>query len=132
MVDFGTDLSCVTDLTTDCAEVSGALCWLQSLARRLQVPLGGLFYDPDYGYDLTGKLDDEIAIADLTSIAADIDNEFLKDEQTLSSSTTVVSTVNNGAVTLKTTSKVSSAAGPFTLVLSVTNVTVKILQITPG
>lgn len=129
MADFGFDLSCVTDLTSDCAEVSGAIVWLQSLARRLQGPL---FYDPDYGYDIAERLDDEIALSDLDAVGADIDSEFLKDERTLSSSTTVTSTVNNGAVTLKITSRVRSGLGPFTLTMSVSKVTVQILQITPG
>lgn len=129
MADFGTDLSCVTDLTSDASEVSGVTTWLQALARRLQ---GSLFYDPDYGYDLVDKLDDEVNISDLSGIGADIDNEFLKDERTLSSSTAVTKTVNNGAVSLKTVSRVRSALGPFTLTLKVDNVTVTILQITPS
>ena len=126
---FGSDLSCVTDLTSDCAEVSGTTGWLQSLARRLQ---GQLFYDPNYGYDLVDLLDDEVNVQDLSAVGADIDSEFLKDERTLSSSTTVIKTVSNGAVSLKTTSRVFSAAGPFTLTLSVDNVTVQILSIVPG
>lgn len=126
---FGSDLSCVTDLTSDCAEVSGITGWLQSLARRLQ---GQLFYDPNYGYDLVDLLDDEVNVQDLSAVGADIDSEFLKDERTLSSSTTVIKTVSNGAVSLKTTSRVFSAAGPFTLTLSVDNVTVQILSIVPG
>lgn len=127
MVDFGTDLSCVTDLTSDCAEVGGSLVWLQSLARRLQ---GSLFYDPNYGYDLVDMLDDEIT--DTSAIGADIDIEFLKDERTLTSSTIAVTTKKNGEVTIETTSRVRSAFGPFTLTLSADKVTVTILQITPG
>jgi hypothetical protein len=127
---FGTDLSCVTDLTSDCAEVAGVTGWLQSLCRRLQ---GTLFYDPDYGYDLVDMLDDEVKISDLDAVGADIDTEFLKDERTLSSSTDVVKSVTNGAVvSLKVTSRVRSALGPFTLTLGVDNVTVTILSITPG
>lgn len=129
MADFGTDLSCVTDLTSDASEVSGVTTWLQALARRLQGPL---FYDPNYGYDLVDMLDAEVNIADLSGIGADIDNEFLKDERTLSSSTVVTKTVDRGAVSLKTVSRVRSALGPFTLTLSVTHVTVTILEIKPS
>jgi hypothetical protein len=129
LADFGTDLSCVTDLTPDCKEVSGARVWLESLARRLQ---GSLFYDPDFGYDLVDMLDDEVRLPDLDSASADIDQEFLKDERTLSSSTTVTRTVNNGAVSLRVVSRVRSALGPFTLTLEVSKVTVQILSIQPG
>lgn len=132
MADLGSDLSCVTDLTSDCAEVSGVTCWLQNLARRLQTPLGSLIDDSEYGYDVADMLDDEISLADLDGIAADVDNEFLKDQRTLSSSSIVTSSNVNGAVSLKITSRVSSALGPFTLVLSVSQVTVQILSVTPG
>lgn len=129
---FGTDLSCVTDLTSDCAEVSGVMCWLQNLCRRLQTPIGTLIDDPDYGYDILDQLDAEIDTSTLGAIGADIDSEFLKDERTLASSTTVVSVVQNGAVTLTITSRLRSALGPFTLVLSVSQVTVQILSVKPG
>jgi phage baseplate assembly protein W len=125
-------LSCVTDLTSDCAEVSGVMCWLQSLARRLQTPLGGLLDDPDYGYGILDELDGETNPSDLDAIASKVDSEFLKDERTLASNTNVVTTDNNGAVSITITSRVVSALGPFRLVLSVSQVTVQILSVSPG
>ena len=132
MVDLGSDLSCITDLTSDAAEVSGVTCWLQALTRRLQTPIGTLIDDPDYGYDILDQLDAEIALSDLDGIGADVDSEFLKDERTLSSSTNVVSSVQNGAVTLRLTSRVRSGLGPFTMVIQVSQLSVKILSVTLG
>ena len=40
--DFGHDLSCLLDQTPDQQECSGLQALLESLARRLQTPLGTL------------------------------------------------------------------------------------------
>lgn len=130
-VDFGSDLSGVTDLTLDCAEVSGARGWLEGLCRRLQVPPGGLLDDPDYGYDVADWLDDEIKQSQLDSIARDIDDEFLKDQRTESSSSVVTIVKNGGAISLNIVSRVSSAAGPFTLVIGASDLGVQLLSVTP-
>lgn len=131
MADLGTDLSCVTDLTSDCAEVSGQRCWLENLARRLQTTLGSLIDDPDYGFDVADLLDDEILPSQLANIAGQVDGEFLKDERTLQSSTVVTMQQSGAAIALTITSRVRSALGPFTLVLSVSRVTVTVLSTLP-
>ena len=127
MVDYGTDLSDVTDLTEDMAEVSGRLCMIQALARRIQTPRGTLIDDPNYGIDITDYLDADIADSSLSQVAGLVDAEFLKDERVIGSTTSVTS--KNSVLTIQ--SQLQDGAGPFKLVLSVDQVTIAILKVTP-
>jgi hypothetical protein len=52
--DFGTDISCYPDLDGSFGLVSGFTLIAQDLARRLETPRGGLFYDSNYGTDVRG------------------------------------------------------------------------------
>jgi hypothetical protein len=123
-VDFGHDLSCTTDLTSDMAEVDGTLQLGQALARRIITPRGGLIDDPNYGYDVRGFLNDDVTSRTLAEVQAKMDAEFLKDERVLQSSTTLSFT--SGVLT--TTTIIQTANGPFTLVLAISDVTVAILK----
>jgi len=114
-VDFGTDLSCQQDFTPLMTSVSGVMCLIEALIRRLETPRGTLIGDSDYGYYVTGEIDDDVDQADIARIAALIDAEFLKDQRVLATATAA----SFASGVLITTSKITTAAGPFSLVLTI-------------
>lgn len=122
MADLGLDLSCVTDLEEDMAEVSGRTCLAQAIARRLTTPRGGLIDDPGYGYDLRDLLNADVGPRELAAAASAAENECLKDERVLSATVSIVYAQQTVDVALE------DADGPFKLVLAVDTVTVAILQ----
>lgn len=129
-IDYGQDLSCVSDLTPHMLVVSGLRLVGEAIARRLQTPRGALLDDPNYGYDLTGELNNDLAQGDIGRIAAGVTAECQKDSRILSASTVVVFVpIANTAGSLIVTISLMTTAGPFTLVLSVSQVTVSILSI---
>ena len=123
--DYGLDLSCIEDLDPAMVQVSGRQLLAEALARRLQTARGTLIDDPNYGYDVTALLNDDVDTKTIAQIAGKIDAEFKKDQRVLSSQTTV--TYSNFALLI--TSSIRDAVGPFPLVLAASAVTVKILQV---
>jgi phage baseplate assembly protein W len=124
--DFGHDLSLAFDLDLGMSESDGLVTLAQALVRRLQCPQGGLIGDPNYGFDLLGEIDDDVTQADIARIAATVDAEFQKDERVLTSSTAAVF----ASGTLLAHSTVTTAGGPFKLVLTAANV-VSLIQVVP-
>lgn len=124
-VDYGTDLWCVSDLTSDMSEVSGRTLLAQALARRLQTPRGGLIDDPDYGFDVTAYIDDDLTDREIARIRTGISAECVKDERV--SSVTVTTTFAKS--TLVIAIDVVDLQGPFRLVLAATSVTISILKV---
>jgi hypothetical protein len=82
--DYGSDFSAVEDVDPYLTFLDGALLPLaltEALARKFDVPRGGLFYDPAYGLSLSQFLLDSID----TQIAEQaIVGEALKDERVAS------------------------------------------------
>jgi hypothetical protein len=122
---YGHDLSCLSDLTSDMAEVDGRILLGQALARRLQTPRGGLIDDPDYGYDITGEIGDDMDARKIAKIATRIDAECLKDPRVFSSDT--VTTFASGFLTIVIT--ITDRDGPFKLVLVANDITLTLMQI---
>jgi hypothetical protein len=122
---YGHDLSCTTDLDPSMAEVDGRQLLGQALARRLQVPRGGLIDDPNYGTCVSDFIDDDMQTSDLARLTAMIDAECAKDERVVSTSTTVV-LVAPGVLTI--TINVTDRNGAFRLVLAATSIDLKILK----
>lgn len=123
MVDYGTDLSCVFDLDPGLAEVTGNVLMGQACARRLTTPRGTLIDDPNYGYDIRQFLNDDLSPSDLAKIGAQCDQELLKDERVVSSTTTITLVGN----VLTASSVVFGANGPFTNVVTVSALTTTLL-----
>jgi len=115
-IDYGRDLSCVTDLTAEMAEVSGRRLLGEALARRLVTPRGSLLDDPNYGFDVRDYIADDQSVSALPIIAASIDAEFRKDERVIDSRTTI-QLAGTGVLTISST--VTDSAGPFQLVVAV-------------
>ena len=126
MVDFGTDLSCVKDCTEDMAEVTGRTGLAQAVARRYITPRGRLIDDPNYGFDLTEYVNDDLSPADIARIQAGAEAEAVKDERVEDAQVSLVVTT---AGTMIVTVVLTDAKGPFTLVMSVTSTTVQLLTV---
>lgn len=122
VTDYGIDLAGVDDLSPGLTVVSGRLGLIQAIARRLITPRGGLFYDPDYGYDVRQFLSGDVRST--SEIASGVSAEAEKDERVAQASASV-SFVGN---TLMISLSITDGAGPFPLVLQVSQVTVAILN----
>ena len=96
MADLGSDFSCVTDLDANMSVVDGRVCLAQALARRLDTPKGGLFYDPSCGYALIERIG---AITTAFTVQQQIQNELLQDERVeeLTATVTLVEQGDEGA-----------------------------------
>ncbi len=138
-IDYGSDLSCVSDLTPHMLVVSGNRLVAEAIARRLQTPKGALLDDSNYGYDVTGLINADIGPGDLGRIAAGITAECQKDQRVFSASVDVewavvgpsfgqVPGFPSGSGYLAITISLVLGSGPFTLVLAASQVTVAILQ----
>lgn len=124
MADFGRDWSCATDLDGTGRMVQGFDLLAQALVRRLITPRGALLRHPTYGAGILGMIDDVMDARGASRIAALIDAQFRQDQRVQRSTTQA--TYAGGKVT--TTTIVTTAAGPFSLVLSISNVTIDILR----
>lgn len=123
--DFGTDWSCVMDLDPMGQMVTGRDVLSQALVRRITTPRGRLLSNPNYGYDVTGEINDDLSTQEVGQIASNMDAEFMKDERVVSSSTSATLT-SDGVLT--TTTTITDGAGPFPLVLQISAVGISILQ----
>jgi len=121
--ELGVDFACVTDLDADLSLVDGQTALLQSCARRITTPRGGLFYDANYGIDVRDFLK-QSGFSE-TQAARIIEQELLKDERMLNAVAAV--TLNQIDETVTINIEIESDAGPFTLTITVTNLTVELL-----
>lgn len=126
-IDAGSDISCVDDLADDGRSVSGTTVIAQAVARRWSTPRGRLIDDPNYGFDLTGYLNDDMSPKDLASLQAGAEAEALKDER-VSKCTTSAELDANGLLTI--TGLLESSEGPFTLVVAVSSTSLDLLAVT--
>lgn len=122
MTDFGTDLSVTEggfELISGLDNLAGAL------ARRLQTPRGGLFYDATYGHDLRRYLHggdtDELRF----ELTAGIEAEVEKDPRVMSCSASVLELARD---TLRLELLVETRLGPFRLVARASPELVEVLH----
>src|SRR5690349_16156686 len=87
--DFGSDISGFPDLDPTFSLVSGTTALAQAIARRLESPRGSLWYAPDYGTDVRGRLNDAFTASGLHALQSDIEAECEKDERIRHASATV-------------------------------------------
>ncbi len=123
-VDFGSAWSCISDVVMPATMATGFRCVAEAIARRWQTPRGGLIDDPNYGYDLSDFINADIDLTDLPQIAQSAGAEAEKDERVLSCDVTIQLI----AGVMIVAGPVRTAQGPFQLVVSVSQVTVTLLQ----
>lgn len=125
--DFGTDINLVTDLAPVWGLVAGQANLINALLRRLVTPRNGLFYDPNYGFDVVALLNSAVTQVDVARIKAGIGAELRKDQRVLSLTVDVVFTF--ATKTMRIAISVNTAEGPFDLVLAASAVTVELLSV---
>ena len=118
---FGGDIDARIGLT------SGLTLLGQDLVARLSTPRGGLWYDEDYGYDLSGLLNDDTSPARILEIQHNVEEEVRKDERVEDCRARV--SFNAAASALHVSLHVTIAEGAFDFVLAASAVTVELLQI---
>lgn len=129
MTTLGTDIDCVTDLDPSFRLVSGNLTLAQAIARRLTTARGSLFYDEDYGTDINRAINDAagaVGTSGTFRLRAAIEAEAMKDERVLSARAEV-SVLGAGALSARLT--LLTADGPLALVLSVSEVSADLLEV---
>lgn len=119
--DFGSDLSCKDDLDPTMTEVTGLNLVREAAYRRLVTRRGRLIDDLDYGLDVRDFLSSEVTPTALGQIPGQVDAELTKDERVASSTTAAAWDPVRRALTLTITAQ--TAAGPFSLVLPVSQAT---------
>ncbi len=126
MTDYGSCWSCVTDLTIPSTIASGKRVVAEAVCRRWQTPRGTLVDDPNYGLALVDYINDDLSPTDLAQLQHDAASEAEKDERVLSCDVSIVLT-KAGVLIIDGT--INTAEGPFQLVVSISNLTVTLLQV---
>lgn len=124
---FGRDTLCVDSRKTG-RYASGKRLLAQRLVHRLTTRKGQLrggVAERNFGLYLPGLVGATIDTALSGTIGPRIKNELLRDEQVYAVDVTVTPSVSAGVVTWTIEIAVESAVGPFALVLTVDQVTVK-------
>lgn len=123
--DLGSDIGCITGVDWSLTTVSGRKALAQAIARRWITEPGDLVYDEDYGYGIFSFISG--AVQSPGVIAAGLRAEALKDERVEDCQVTV-SFVGDA---LSISGKLTDAAGPFdlTLSLSTTTLTIQMLAV---
>lgn len=81
-IDYGQDLSCLDDLEEEMRVVTDPKTLLaQALIRRWSTPRGMLLDDPDYGYDISENVNEDLDALSLARIRSESVAEALKDER---------------------------------------------------
>lgn len=109
--------------------ISGEMGVVKAVVRRFKTPRGHYSRWPDYGYDLRAKIGSKTTIVARQRMEAEIAEEAAKDERVLSAKASITFV---GAGEWKVEIKLQLANGPFTAVLSVDKVTIKLLQTFKG
>ncbi len=90
-----------------------------ALSRRLVTPRGGLFYDPDYGFDTRDYLGVALTRGKLAELIQGVESECLKDVR-VQSVVASVKVVGNPSTELTLTLSLSLADGPaFDMIMSI-------------
>jgi hypothetical protein len=130
--DLGRDTSCTTSLRTG-RFVTGPLLVAEAIYRRLTTPRGmlrGGEEEANYGLDLTELIGETNPKNVIASLPGRIRSELSKDERVLSATITVVATLLGVNTALEVAIAATTSAGPFTLKLLASAVTVELLGIT--
>jgi hypothetical protein len=106
---------------------TGFECLAQDLYHRLTTDRGGLFYDPNYGYNVINLLNGGFTPPELAAARQGIAAECRKDERV--HTCTARLTLNQATSHLLIEISIDTEAGPFSLVLGVSAVTVQILSV---
>lgn len=117
---LGSDIAGASTIDYALTVNTGRRSLADRILRRLSTPRGGLFYSPEYGYDLKSAIGS-------TVLPGDVEQRVLEqvqaEEEVADASCTA--TLSNGTLTIILS--VVDAQGPFDLVITATDLTVSAL-----
>lgn len=128
IVNFGTCWSCVSDLTMPAIMATGFQVVAEAIIRRWSTSQGQLIDDPDYGFNLTDLISDDLGPGQIAQAQQSASAEAQKDERVLACAVKLTLDV---AGTLAVVANVTTAQGPFKLVASVSAIGVSDLLVQP-
>lgn len=131
MTDFGRDISCLDGLST-ARQATGAQLVAEAAYRRLITPRGTLHGGEDeanYGYDIADMIGAVSTAAHRAVVAAEVKNELLKDERLNSAEVSITSTSSGPSTSWVVSITGDTDAGPFDLVLAVSETNVQLLNL---
>lgn len=132
MTDFGYDTSCTDGLRTG-RFAFGVRLVAEAAYRRLSTPRGRLQGGEDeqnYGIDLADMIGAVTSPSLAAALPGQIESELLKDERIDSVDVNVTASTVGPATAYQIDISATTAAGPFSLVIAVSGVTVQLLGIT--
>lgn len=127
--EFGRDTSCMTELRSG-RFVTGPRLVGEAAYRRLTTPRGmlrGGDEEANYGIDLLDMIGSVATKADASALGGRISAELGKDERIELVDTTVVATTDGPSTAFDITVQATTAEGPFTLQVRVSEVTIELL-----
>ena len=116
------------DLSTPSYMASGLQCVAEAILRRWTTTQGQLIDDPNYGRNVTDLVNADLTPAQLAYEQQQLGAEAQKDERVLSC---VVSLTLPASGVLTLVAQVTTAAGPFKMVVAVSAVTTSLLLVSP-
>ena len=120
---LGSDVSSLPDLDPFLEIRTGPAVLGEALARRLMTPRGSLFSDPSYGMDVRAWLHESLTPLWLLGLRQAIQTEVEQDERVLCA----LAQLRVKGRQLHVALEVQTAEGPFSLTLSVNELTVALL-----
>jgi hypothetical protein len=126
--ELGVDLAALPDLDPSFPLVAGLANLGQALARRLETPRGGLFYDPNYGTDVRAWLNEGFT-SDATWSASGPRSRPRPRRTSACSPPRPRWSSTRPRETLRITLSVVTRSGPFKLVLAASALTVDLLSV---
>jgi hypothetical protein len=124
------DIDVLDDLPPTFRLAYGPKVLANYIARELITPEGVLAVsfegDPEYGYDVRGRLNSAWSVRELSSLAAAIEGKIKRHERVQGVEVEVSHSLATS--TLSVHIEIETAAGPFKFVLAVTDVSVAILH----
>jgi phage baseplate assembly protein W len=129
--DFGTCWGTPSgqDLSMPSYMATGFQVVAEAVLRRWSTTTGRLIDDPSYGINLSDLIGDDLSPTDIANMQAQAAAEAQKDERVLDAQ--VQMTLNNVTQLLTINATITTAAGPFTMVVAVGAVTTQLLLVTP-
>ncbi len=120
---YGIDFVSVPDMgfTT----VNGQRAVAEAIYRRFTTPRGLLAFHPDYGFDVRALLNESFDTQQLTTVKTALEREAQKDQRIRDINIGV--DFNAQAFTLTLTFRITLATGPFSFVLTVSQLAVQML-----
>lgn len=129
VVDFGKDISCTTSLRTG-RYATGPRLVAEAAYRRLTTPRGMLRGGEDeanYGIDLLGLIGQAPPKTIAAALPQRIQSELSKDERIATVNVVVTVTTKGPSTTFNIAISGTTAQGPFSLKLSVNEVTIELV-----